>query len=74
MFYLEPANIVRDLQDQSVDIRKRPLVAADFAYDKGANAPETGEIKTLWLFEYEIGDAVGEATPELRQTECCFSS
>jgi hypothetical protein len=35
VLYLEPADIVRHLQDQSVDVRKRPLVAAYLEHNKG---------------------------------------
>ena len=65
MSHQQPIDIVCDLQDESVDIWKRALVATNLAHDKGADATETGQIQTLRLVENEIGDTIGKATAEV---------
>jgi hypothetical protein len=65
MPHQQSIDIVRDLQDEPIDIRKRALVASNLAYDKGADAPETRQIQTLRLVENEIGNTIGKATAEV---------
>src|SRR5260370_21243560 len=58
-------DIVCDLQNEPIDIRKRAFVASNLVHDKGADATETGQIQTLRLVENEIGNAIGKATAQV---------
>src|SRR3984893_175155 len=57
--------MVRDLQDQSVDIWKRTLIAGNLAHHEGAHAAKAGQVKAHGLFENEVRDTVGEAAPDV---------
>ena len=56
MAHDQAVDVMGRLKDQPVDIGKGPLVARDFANNKGAHAAKTGKIKALRLLQHEIGD------------------
>ena len=65
MPHKQPVDVLGHLQDKTVDIRKRPVIAGDLARDKGAHAAEAREVEPLWLVEDKPGDPVGEAAAEI---------
>src|SRR6266851_3147573 len=65
MPHQQSIDIVCDLQDEPIDIRKWALVASNLAHDKGADATKTGQIQTLRLFENEISNTIGKAAAEV---------
>src|ERR1700730_17453184 len=65
MPHQQPIDIVCDLQDEPIDIRKWALVASNLAHDKGADATKTGQIQTLGLVENEISNTIGKAAAEV---------